>query len=236
MTIDFHSHILPGLDHGCRDVHTAKQQLRMAKEAGVDVVVASSHFYPHMETVENFLERRRKSWKILKDELTQDMSHIDMPHIVLGAEILICEGIEKMEGLLDLSCGGSSTLLVELPSVTWKNIYNTVEKVNQRCGGRAVIAHVERYDEAFVEKVFDMGVYGQINMESFFHLTQKKRLRRWSEKGVIAALGSDIHGTANVYKRFRKTERLLGVTFAQIMQLSEKMLFSYTRFQNSGYL
>jgi protein-tyrosine phosphatase len=46
MIIDFHAHILPGLDHGCKDLTTAVTQLKMAKKAGIDVVVATSHFYP----------------------------------------------------------------------------------------------------------------------------------------------------------------------------------------------
>lgn len=228
MIIDFHAHILPGLDHGCNDVLTAVRQLQMAKKAGVDIVVATSHFYPHIDSVENFLFRRQKSWDMLQDKLPQDV-----PHIILGAETLICEGIEKMEGLADLACEGSSTILIEMPSISWKSIYGTVEKINELFGGHVVVAHIERYEKKSVENLFNLGVSGQINIESFCKLKQKKHLLRWSENGAIAALGSDIHGTTNVYKKLRKVQNILDDKFMQIMQSSEKLLFSDSKINNN---
>ncbi len=225
MIIDFHAHILPGLDHGCNNVMTAMRQLQMANTAGVDIVVATSHFYPHVETVENFLLRRRESWVMLQDKLTHDMMHINVPRIILGAEILICEGMEKMEGLLDLAYEGNTTILIEMPTIVSKGVYNTVERINARCGGRVVIAHIERCDNNCIENLFNLGVFGQINIESFCKFKQKNKLIRWSENGAIAALGSDIHGTDNAYKKLQKVKYILDETFMQIMQSSEKLLF-----------
>lgn len=42
--IDFHSHILPGIDDGSRNVETSIGMLWMCKEHGVDTMIATPHF------------------------------------------------------------------------------------------------------------------------------------------------------------------------------------------------
>ena len=46
---DFHSHILPGVDDGSKDVEMSVAMLRTLAEQGVDRVVATPHFYPRRE-------------------------------------------------------------------------------------------------------------------------------------------------------------------------------------------
>ena len=43
--IDFHSHILPGIDDGSKNVQMSLEMLKRASEQGVDVMLATSHFY-----------------------------------------------------------------------------------------------------------------------------------------------------------------------------------------------
>ena len=56
MIIDFHAHILPGVDHGSRTLYDAKKQFAYMHECGVDRVVAMSHFYPHVHKPKNFIK------------------------------------------------------------------------------------------------------------------------------------------------------------------------------------
>jgi protein-tyrosine phosphatase len=220
MMIDFHAHILPGLDHGCKDVATALLQLQLAKKAGIDCVVATSHFYPHIDTVDHFLYRRQKAWEKLNSALTADL-----PKITLGAETLICNGIENMDGLLKLAFEGTSVILIEMPSVLWgASLFDTVDKINTLCNGRAVIAHVDRYNEESIDKLFDLGVSGQINAESLCRRRRRKTYMRWIANKNIVALGSDIHGTAGGYRKFLKAKARLGYDFHNIMHLSEELL------------
>jgi protein-tyrosine phosphatase len=225
MIIDFHAHILPGLDHGCKDVASAMIQLQQAKRAGIDLIVATSHFYPHVETVDSFLKRRKSAWEKLRNVLS-----LDLPHIVLGAETLVCDGMENMERLTMLAFEGTEVILVEMPSGVWRtSLYKTVERINAICNGSAVLAHVDRYDEDSIEKLFDMGIRGQINAENLCKLRYRKRLMRWVEQRNIVALGSDLHGTADGYKKFIKSQKILGNDFVQIMKFSEKLLVSVKR-------
>ena len=56
--IDFHSHVLPGMDDGAKDTDESLALLRLTKEQGIDGIVATPHFYPDRENPEDFLLRR----------------------------------------------------------------------------------------------------------------------------------------------------------------------------------
>ena len=45
--VDFHSHILPGVDHGSASLEMSVEMLKTAKKAGVATIVATPHFYKH---------------------------------------------------------------------------------------------------------------------------------------------------------------------------------------------
>lgn len=219
MIIDFHAHILPGMDHGCKNLDVARQQLEMAQKANVGVIVATSHFYPHKETVDDFLMRRNRSWGQLKPCL-----ELKDPQIILGAETLLCDGMENIEGLMKLSLGNSKTLLIEMPSPTWKNsIYDTIEKIIA-IADHVVIAHVERYDPKYVEGLFELGALGQTNIEALTDFWKRRRLLNWVKAGAIVALGSDIHGSVNAYKPLDKVRRILGDNFTNIMRQSDMLV------------
>jgi len=107
--IDFHAHILPRADHGSDSLETTKKQLLYLKRCGVCTVVATPHFYPQRDNVDTFLKRREESWCRLKSEITEDM-----PRVLLGAEVLVCSGIDHMPGIERLS--QSAALPLERPS------------------------------------------------------------------------------------------------------------------------
>ena len=62
---DFHAHILPNADHGSSSVQNSVFQLSMAGKCGVSRIVATPHFYPHKESVCDFVKRRNESYKEL---------------------------------------------------------------------------------------------------------------------------------------------------------------------------
>ena len=61
LSLDYHAHILPGCDHGSSSVDMSLKQMDMAKEAGIQTICATPHFYPHKESVSSFIERRRQT-------------------------------------------------------------------------------------------------------------------------------------------------------------------------------
>ena len=63
--IDFHSHILPGMDDGSQTVEESLTLLEMLRAQGVDTVAATPHFYARENSPEVFLRRRREAWERL---------------------------------------------------------------------------------------------------------------------------------------------------------------------------
>ena len=52
--LDIHTHILPNVDDGAKNMETAIKLLEMLKEQGVTDVVATPHFYPDEDNAEEF--------------------------------------------------------------------------------------------------------------------------------------------------------------------------------------
>ena len=71
MPIDFHTHILPGIDDGSRNVEMSLRMLAAQREQQVDEIVATPHFYAQKDSVEEFLLRRQCSYEKLKTKMAE---------------------------------------------------------------------------------------------------------------------------------------------------------------------
>ena len=201
--VDFHAHILPGADHGSASLETSLAQLALAAEGGVTHIVATPHFYPDRHSVDEFLSRRERSYTEL---LAAMGSH--HPRVALSAEVLICDGIERLEGLEQLCVRGTNTLLLELPFSVFKNEYcESVFRLIKR-GFNVVLAHVDRYSPEDIDKLADVGAAMQLNAHAFDGIFVPSSVKRWLKSGQVIALGSDIHGAdKNAYVRFSKAKK-----------------------------
>lgn len=92
MIVDFHSHILPGIDDGAKDIAMAREMLRAEEQSGVEKIVATPHFYMSEESVEGFLEKREEAYNSIKPEA--DRLGIE---IFKGAEILFTESLMDID-------------------------------------------------------------------------------------------------------------------------------------------
>ena len=218
--VDFHAHILPGADHGSSSLDTSLAQLKLAKEHGVTRIVATPHFYPHRHTLEKFLARREACASELID-VRQDTD----PEVKLGAEVLLCEGLENFEGIERLCIRGTNTILIELPFTDFRSSYcDTVAKLLRR-GLDVVLAHVDRYPKNNIEEMLDIGVRKlQLNADSLAKLFKDKHLLSWAKDGYVVSLGSDIHGSdAKAYKRFVKAKDTLSDSIGYIADKSDEI-------------
>ncbi|MBE6559163.1 MAG: histidinol-phosphatase [Ruminococcaceae bacterium] len=226
--IDFHAHFLPRLDHGSRSSQVSLSQLSLMQAAGVDTACATSHFYPQEVLAKSFLEARNAAF----DRLLEVLGDTPRPRIVLGAEVLICEGLDQMEDLEELCLEGTNVMLLEMPfsAGAWTGrLFRTVSEIADR-GIKPVFAHVDRYPPKLVEQLFDMGLTAQLNADSLNHFFKPKHLTRWIEEGQIVALGSDLHGCAeDAYLPYTKVCLSLKERTNQIMAETEALLASAVR-------
>lgn len=205
LTLDYHAHILPGCDHGSDSVETSRKQLAMAAAAGVRTVCAMPHFYPHKESIPSFLQRREASARLLRENLTADALQLQ-----LGAEVLICDGMERLDGLSRLCRGETNELLLEMPFYQWsESIWDTLYALCERRDIEIVLAHAERYPPEAIEQLIRDNVALQLNSECLTRPLHRKRYLTWIKNGSVKYLGSDIHMLGNGYRDFEKCRRLL---------------------------
>lgn len=192
--IDFHSHILPGIDDGCANVEESAAILSMLKEQGIDIVAATPHFDPTEEPSANFIQKRKAAAEALAAHLG-DAPH---PRILLGAEVAYFSGISRMQELKDLRLEGSPILLLEMPMGRWSD-YTVEELIRISCYGgfRLLLAHIERYiayqPAAVWSKLLEHGVLMQVNATYFLGALTRGRALRMLKRGEIHAIGSDSH-------------------------------------------
>lgn len=69
MIIDCHTHLLPGIDDGAKDLGVSMEMLKEEHRQGIDLVIASPHFYANRDQIENFIDRRAKALEIIKEHI-----------------------------------------------------------------------------------------------------------------------------------------------------------------------
>ena len=206
LTLDYHAHVLPGCDHGSDSVETSRKQLAMAAAARVRTVCATPHFYPHKESIPSFLQRREASARLLRENLTADA-----PQLQLGAEVLICDGMERLDGLPRLCRSETNELLIEMPFYQWPEaIWDTLYALCERRDIKIVLAHAERYPPEAIEQLIRDNVALQLNSECLTRPLHRKRYLTWIKNGSVKYLGSDIHMLGDRYRAREKCVKLHG--------------------------
>ena len=190
--IDFHTHILPGIDDGSRSVEESLQMLHAMPE--VSHVVATPHFYASENTPERFLRRRAASWAQLRERLDAAA-----PDIRLGTEVCYFEGICRSDELPALCIEDTNVLLLEMPFESWSSrALNDLLELGHRADVQIVLAHAERYDIFYHkrdwQRIADSPILIQCNAAFFLHLRTRRRALRLLKNGYIHLLGSDCHG------------------------------------------
>lgn len=202
--IDFHSHILPGIDDGSRDINMTKALLREERKQGVDLIAATPHFYANRMSVDRFLERRSEAMK--ETECLRREADEPLPELIAGAEIYYFEGIGCAKDLIRLCADGTRTILLEMPFLQWNEIMlKDIENIILQQKIDVVLAHIERYrcfqkDRNVWNRVLELPLTPQINAGSFLKkrkLFSTSRERQFCMDFVSGhsdvILGSDCH-------------------------------------------
>lgn len=196
MLIDFHTHILPEIDDGSRNVEMSLNMLAAQREQQVDEIVATPHFYAQKDSVEEFLLRRQRSYEKLKTKMAE--TNLDQK-LHLAAEVYYFQGIGSAGMIPKLCVEGTQTLLLEMPFAQWNSaVYADVEKLVQRQKLKVVIAHIERY-YAFQKKkeiwnaVMELPLYRQMNAGVFLNWKKRHKAFQLAKEAGTIILGSDCH-------------------------------------------
>lgn len=112
--IDIHSHILPGIDDGAKNLEIAFDMLRMAIDSGVTTQVLTPHI--HLGTFENNKQDIETRFKVFKEQVNAAKLPIKL---LLGAEVRIGPDIMQLVGNDAIpflgEYQGKRTFLLEFP-------------------------------------------------------------------------------------------------------------------------
>ena len=196
--IDFHTHILPGMDDGSRDVRESLQMLTLESEQGGQEILLTPHFYAHFDKISPFLERREHSFQKLTKALNEHDMGIPLS-LRKGAEVYYFPGIGDAKQIRELTFEGTDILLLEMPFAQWTDeIYVDVKKLIEKQKLTILLAHVERYD-AFQKsrkiwnQIFKLPLYAQINTGGIDKHKKKRFVKKFLKLQVPLVLGSDCH-------------------------------------------
>ena len=227
--VDFHSHILPGVDDGSRSVEESLEMLRAEARQGIGTVVATPHFYANHDTPERFLRRRAAAWEMLQTAMAQEAS---LPEIILGAEVYYFSGISDSDQLHRLTTGQKRYIMLEMPTVPWtQNMYQEMENIYTKHGITPVIAHIDRYisplrHRQILDRLEELPVLVQANSDFFLRpMTAPLALRMLKEKR-IHLLGSDCHNCSTrkpeLGRAIEKIEKHLGASALEHLRFYEE--------------
>lgn len=195
--VDLHTHILPGVDDGAKDMNTAIEMLRMAWDNGTGTVVLTPHYRGrYKKTTPHEL---RAIFEELSNRAAKEVPGMKL---ILGHEAgnehelwdkLLCERV--------LTLGGTSYVLLEFDEHCYRsNVLSSVlNLVNS--GFLPVIAHVERYEifrktPSLAAEVVSMGAMLQVNAGSILGkhgLGVTLYCRKLLRKGLVSFVASDAH-------------------------------------------
>ncbi len=193
MIIDFHSHVLPGIDDGSKSQEMTRRMLEASAAQGVDLMIATPHFYANQDAPDHFLEKRKAAYGRLMEVWT-----LDLPVVICGAEVAFFSGMSRAERLKELCIQGTELLLLEMPFREWsERILQEVEEICQ-LGITPIIAHIERFyeyqkDKRLISELMGLPVYVQVNAECLLSWAGRKRAIPLFQNGYAQLLGSDAH-------------------------------------------
>lgn len=190
-----HTHILPGVDDGAKNVEDSLTLISRLKRAGITDICLTPHYYTHKESLRDFLTRRNAAYAELSSFVCDDVK------LHLGAEVYVTKYLFSNEEDLKSVCyNGTSYMLTEFSySSTFEGeSMQYINKLINNYGITPVLAHVERYPYLLkhidvLEELIDMGVIIQSNACSFTEFPLKLRLIKLIKNGYIHVVGSDTH-------------------------------------------
>lgn len=193
---DMHSHIIPGIDDGAKNINDSLALAKRFKALGFKKLVATPHVMA--DYYRNTPDTINKGLDILREGLLQN--NIDL-EVDAAAEYYLDETFENKIAKKNVLTFGQNYLLFELSFVNPPhNLFEAIAKM-QDAGYQPVLAHPERYPyyqnslESY-EQIRDTGCFLQLNtisLTGYYGKGCKQAADELVDNYCIDFLGSDMH-------------------------------------------
>lgn len=211
--IDIHSHVLPGIDDGSKNITMSLDILKGLEEQGVTDLICTPHYISETSQV----SPRSKNLELLeKLQKSAEKKGLKIK-LYLGNEIYIDKNIPKLLRLKKISpLGKSKYLLVELPMSGEFEQYEDILLSLIQKKWKVILAHPERYHSfqknySKITELHNQGILLQCNLGSFigqYGKHAKKTAQKIAKDKLIYCVGTDIHHTRD-YTEIAKAQKKL---------------------------
>ena len=195
---DIHSHLLFGIDDGCKDINESISLLKEAEKQGVTELMITPHYIEESKYNCNNEEKQELYYQEVEKEKEENINI----KLYLGNEVFINDNFLKLLKKKEIkTLNNSKYVLLEFPFGNM--LYNTKDIIYELvvAGYVPILAHPERYrifqrHPDHIEEYLRMGVLLQGNYKSLFGKygrEAKKTLIYLLKKHQITFLGSDCH-------------------------------------------
>jgi Capsular polysaccharide biosynthesis protein len=199
--IDIHSHIIPGIDDGAKNIEMTLDMLKNAEKNGTKEIIATPHYLlEYGEAKINEVKEHVKEINTLLEKENVDVK------VYSGQEVYFSERIleDYIQGNIG-TMNDSKYMLIEFDMHKFDdNIFNTLYELQVR-DIVPIIAHPERYkffreQPSFINSFIDEGYLFQVNagsIEGRFGDSIKKTANIFLDNNIYNFIGSDAHNYSN---------------------------------------
>lgn len=212
--IDFHTHILPGIDDGAKDVGQSVALLNSLEEQGVDTVILTPHYYGRNKSIDKFLTNRDCAYESLVSSYRGKLRLIRACECNLST----CANNDYTD-LKYLAIENTDYILTEFSfekkwdGKMWSKLNGLLD-----AGLIPVIAHVELYpaivkQPGIVYDLIETGCLIQINCDSVADKKRNKLVKALINHNQVHCLGSDAHNLQSRPPHYKSAVDLLKTNF-----------------------
>lgn len=223
--VDFHNHLLPGIDDGCKTTDCSLNMLKLYHECGIKKIISSPHIIKDL-----YPNNRGSILKAYNQVLEKAGKHSDLL-LFPAAEYLMDEFFDDYLQQPNLMTIDKRHLLVEF------SYFNLTQQVDQQffnitqTGLTPILAHPERYNYLKVEeleKYKKIGCKFQLNLLSItghYGKTVKSKALRILENNWYDFAATDAHKPEHLekLKAFKVSDKLF-ITIKNLGQNSIELV------------
>ena len=214
LTIDIHSHLIPGIDDGPKDMEKSLTILKEMEELGYKKMIITPHIISDLYP--NNHESIEKGLEVLRSAAKEAGLNIELE---AAAEYYLDDAFLHYLKQDNIMTVADKYLLCETSLLVKPLQFDEMIFQAEIAGFKVILAHPERYTyitdwEREYQELKEKGILFQVNINSFagyYGKDAQKKALYLSEAGMIDFLGSDLH-------RFKETQLLKKVLDTGLIQ------------------
>ncbi len=206
--VDFHSHIIHGIDDGAKSLEMSLEMLKASESEGVEYICATPHFITEEFEIshEDYFEKLNRLILASREE------NFNIK-ILAGLEIYMHPNLPKLYREKKIwGLNQTEYLLIELPMGQFPMYTEEVFYELMLLGAKPILAHPERNlkimkNHQLIINLIDQGVLMQMNagsLLSYYGKNVKKTAEEFVKRNMIHILGSDGHNITNRDTRLKE--------------------------------